>query len=291
MVLKQWIRTGVRMLIAGTTLHALSLCTLADDVQSANYQTSNVSQSKQVSPVAFQTSEGCGVAKVPGSPNSGCANGACTHGGAGACGPQGCVPNGGWGPCGCPSCRAARRSGPPSRQVDLYTFRDAGQSWSDAGQSMRNQARSWAHSQPDWVPQTDLMDEFGSHRCHHHGLTNCSHCCGWWNEQWAMFHARNQYQGGILRAHIHGKLAYFHPMGNGGEGAPPFGCYNVVYAADPNYSDPRDRQINAAQGYGVPISVPLAPTVRHTMNYSNGIPSSRLTPISNVVPPRGGRSW
>lgn len=120
---------------------------------------------------------------------------------------------------------------------------------------------------------------------------NCPDCNGWMHDQWVMFNARNRQQGEIMRAHIHGKLAYFHPMGNGGEGAPPFGCYHLVYAVDPGYSDPRDSQIYAAQGWGVPMSVPLAPTVRHTMNYSTGMPSSRLTPISNVVPPRGGRRW
>ncbi len=289
MVLKQWICAGVRMLIAGSALHALSLCTLAEDVESANHQSPNVPRTKQVSPVSFQSSEGCGVAKVPG-----CANGACTSGGmtcvATACGPQGCVPNGGWGPCGCPSCRAARRSR-PSQPVDLYTFRDAGQTWSDAGHSMRNHAVGWAQRSPDWSPQTDLTDEMGSGLCPQDGQTNCSRCCGWWSNQWALFNARNHQQHGILRAHIHGKLAYFTPMGNGGEGAPPFGCYDMVYAASPNYSDPRDSQLWAAQGYGVPIAVPLAPTVRHTMNYSNGIPSSRLTPISNVVPPHGRRHW
>ena len=81
-------------------------------------------------------------------------------------------------------------------------------------------------------------------------------------------------------------MAYFTPMGNGGEGVPKFGHYQLVYAADPNYFDPRDGQVYAAQGWGVPMSVPLAPNVRYTMNYSSGMPASRLTPISNVVPLR-----
>jgi hypothetical protein len=101
-----------------------------------------------------------------------------------------------------------------------------------------------------------------------------------------MFRARNEKQSRLLHAHCKGKMAYFCPMGNCGQGVPPYGWYEMVYAADPNYCDPRDGQLYAAQGYGVPISVPLAPTVRHTMNYSNGIPSSRLTPISTVIPPR-----
>ncbi|MFM9966291.1 MAG: hypothetical protein ACKV2Q_34375 [Planctomycetaceae bacterium] len=279
MVLKQWVRGGIGMLIAGTALHAMGLATLADDVQSADYETSNVSRSKQVSPVAHQSEGCCGVAKVPGR-----ATGPMNCG-ATACGPRGYIPNPGWGPCGCPSCRAARRGVPAEPTVDLYTFHDAGQTWCDAGHSMRDHAVSWARPQSDW------NEEMYSRPCPAHGCRHCSRCCGWWDEQWAMFQCRNRQQGGIIRAHIHGKLAYLQPMGNGGEGVPPVGCYNFVYAADPNYSDRRDGQVYAAQGYGVPIAVPLAPTVRHTMNYSNGMPSSRLTPISNVVPTRGGRGW
>jgi hypothetical protein len=101
-----------------------------------------------------------------------------------------------------------------------------------------------------------------------------------------MLHDQNQHNGNILCAHLHGKLAYFTPMGNGGEGLPKDGWYHLVYPADPNYFDQRDGQVYAAQGWGVPMSVPLAPTVRHTMNYSSGMPASRLTPISYGVPSR-----
>ena len=123
------------------------------------------------------------------------------------------------------------------------------------------------------------------------GRGNCCrpHCsdydcsiCG----QMQMLHDQNRHNCNILCAHLRGKLAYFTPMGNGGEGVPKFGQYHLVYAADPNYFDPRDGQVYAAEGWGVPMSVPLAPNVRHTMNYSSGMPASRLTPISNVVPPR-----
>lgn len=100
-----------------------------------------------------------------------------------------------------------------------------------------------------------------------------------------MFVARNQQTCDVLKTQFHGKMAYFHPMGNGGEGVPLTGAYHLVYPLDPSYIDPRDSGVYAAQGWGVPMSVPLAPTVRHTMNYSSGIPASRLTPISNVVPP------
>jgi hypothetical protein len=65
---------------------------------------------------------------------------------------------------------------------------------------------------------------------------------------------------------------------------PLFGCYDIVYPVDPFYFDKRDGQVYAAQGVGGPVSVPLAPMVRHTYNYGWGVPSSRLTPISHPVP-------
>ena len=76
------------------------------------------------------------------------------------------------------------------------------------------------------------------------------------------------------------KFGYFIPTGAGGAGAPWCGKYSRVYPQDPYYFDQRDGQAFAAQGYGAPIAVPLAPVVGHTYNYGWGIPSSRLTPVS-----------
>ena len=306
MTLEKLFRCGVRMLIAGAALHGLGQMTLAEDVESAGFETSSVSRSQQVSPVADEKappppaeepqgrvqSQGPGVARVPGctsiaGPNGACANGSCT---ARAGGPNGCRPGmpGGCGPNGCPSCR----SGGGQTAGNGYTFGDAGRAWSGAGHAIGQPFGPMCRGrQCDWNDEAGTGSWSGNGPCPEHGQVNCSHCRGWMHDQWAMFNARNRQQGEIMRAHIHGKFAYFHPMGNGGEGAPPFGCYHLVYAVDPGYSDPRDSQIYAAQGWGVPMSVPLAPTVRHTMNYSTGMPSSRLTPISNVVPPRGGRGW
>ncbi len=64
-------------------------------------------------------------------------------------------------------------------------------------------------------------------------------------------------------------------------------CYSMVYPYNPWYFDRRDAQVYAAQGYGAPMTVPLAPNVTNQWNYGWGVPSSRLTPISRVAPRPG----
>jgi hypothetical protein len=83
-----------------------------------------------------------------------------------------------------------------------------------------------------------------------------------------------------LCAYLRCKFGCFIPTGGGGPGLPWVGHYSRVYPVNPAYSDPRDGQVWTAQGYGIPVSVPLAPVVGHTWDYSWGVPSSRLTPIS-----------
>ncbi len=231
-----------------------------------------------------------------------CANGACGRGpGAGnvscgcnsaGCGRGQCVAgcdcqsrNGAHRPGTCPCCR------PPYR---TYTFRDMRNTIDRSGDGVGRMAGNLRDSAGDWSEYLDDGRTGAFYElCPEHGEPMCQKCNSWWACQCAMFRARNEEQSRILHAHCKGKLAYFCPMGNCGQGVPPLGWYDMVYAAGPNYFDPRDGQLYAAQGYGVPISVPLAPTVRHTMNYSNGMPSSRLTPISTVIPPRSvwNQSW
>lgn len=95
----------------------------------------------------------------------------------------------------------------------------------------------------------------------------------WWRGQQLNYLARNQRLSNTL-------FGWMVPSGCCGQGCPPFGCYNVTYADDPGYTDGRDGgAAYGAQGYGVPVSVPLAPNVRQSYNYSWGTPSSRITPM------------
>jgi hypothetical protein len=73
-----------------------------------------------------------------------------------------------------------------------------------------------------------------------------------------------------------------------GDGQPLVGHYKIVYPVNPWYFDSRDGQVYAAEQYGGPVSVPLAPVVYQQYNYGWGIPSSRITPISRPLP-LGGR--
>lgn len=81
------------------------------------------------------------------------------------------------------------------------------------------------------------------------------------------------------------KFGYFFPSGTCGKGSAICGKYSMVYPVNPEYSDPRDCGVYAAQGYYGPVAVPLAPVVHHTYNYGWGVPSSRLTPVGNYVAP------
>ncbi|MEZ6125320.1 MAG: hypothetical protein R3C49_19400 [Planctomycetaceae bacterium] len=100
----------------------------------------------------------------------------------------------------------------------------------------------------------------------------------WWRGQQHNYLTRNQ----RLSNHLFGWMV---PSGCCGHGCPPVGCYNVTYADDPGYADARDGgQAYGAQGYGIPMTVPLAPNVRHSYNYSWGTPSSRITPLGQYAP-------
>ena len=138
----------------------------------------------------------------------------------------------------------------------------------------------------------DLKRSIFSAKCRSNeflGLNGCSSCSplhNWWCEQQYKSDCRRAYRNHVLAAHFHNKFNYFTPSGSCGEGAPLFGHYKRVYATEPHYSHPSDSQVYASPMTGHPTAVPLPPTVRHQYNYSWGSPSSRLTPVSNIILPR-----
>lgn len=76
------------------------------------------------------------------------------------------------------------------------------------------------------------------------------------------------------------RFGYFSQCGN----IPWAGRYSRVYPLNSQYVDARDQRLYAAQGTGVPMTVPLAPTVGHSYNFGWGVPSSRLTPMYRNLP-------
>lgn len=50
-----------------------------------------------------------------------------------------------------------------------------------------------------------------------------------------------------------------------------------IYPLNGGYVDPRDTVLYSAQGYNMPMAVPLAPVVKNQYNYGWGLPSSRIT--------------
>lgn len=201
--------------------------------------------------------DNCGPQGVaPCGPNGMCRDGSCLRGG-----PQGAYLNGG-----CPN--ACRHPGPSAECYAgrPYTLGDLG---SDLG---------WCKSRCDDVNPLSCQ--------------NLGHCYQgsslqqWWCDEKMKYHCNRAYRNQVWGAHLHNKFNYFVPSGNGGKGVPPFGCYQRIIATQPGYYDARDSQVYASPMTGVPTAVPLAPNVRYQYNYGWGTPSSRLTPISTIVPPR-----
>ena len=306
MVLRKLLRGAFWLLMVGTSLAATTEFVPAGEPAEGGNPQGVVRLSDQIprggiQQISYAEAISCGQTAATGCANGACPAGACTAGSCGkgacaagscangACGPRGYIvrPNGAGNGAANGSydpndpCRGRRLYGHGNRwnrEVETYTFRDLGHD--TFGWAMPNKGNGNGNGNA------------GQNQCPHCRArgSKCDRCCrsqGWLDQQADMFYARNRQQSDIMGAHIRGKLAFLTPMGNGGAGAPPFGCYQLVYPVAPDYAHPNDMQQQyGAQGYGVPMSVPLAPNVRHTMNYSAGMPASRLTPISNVVPPQ-----
>ena len=184
---------------------------------------------------------------------------------SGECGPGGCCPQSAC--CACPECCA------PSDCCEQGCVTEACQTYGgvcdDNGCYGAGYQRRVTRLFAGAVPKNGCNDQSWAKR--------------WWRGQCLNYHGRNQ----RLANHLFGWMV---PSGCCGQGCPPCGKYQVTYADDPGYADHRDNGMAyGAQGYGVPLSVPLAPTVRQAYNYSWGTPSSRITPMGSYTPQTSAR--
>lgn len=106
-----------------------------------------------------------------------------------------------------------------------------------------------------------------------YGYTGGSCCNGWWHNHCCAW--KNNCAAGCANFghRFRCSMAWLKPLTYWDVGAQ---C--DIIALNPGYVNPADMNpAYAAQGYGVPVSVPQAPNVRANYNYSWGLPSSRLT--------------
>lgn len=83
------------------------------------------------------------------------------------------------------------------------------------------------------------------------------------------------------------RLAYCGPLTVGYHLIP----HSYCAPADPGWRDPRDRVAYSDVGYGVPMSVPLAPVVKHSYNYGWGVASSRMTRVNSTYDKMYPQTW
>jgi len=60
--------------------------------------------------------------------------------------------------------------------------------------------------------------------------------------------------------------------------------HGKIHPMNPGFVDDRDTTYYSAQGYGLPVVVPMAPNVRYQYNYGWGLPSSRITKVPYGFP-------
>lgn len=111
--------------------------------------------------------------------------------------------------------------------------------------------------------------------------------CNRWNNNGYPCHSGNHCHGGWGHGGLgngcwgHGGWCNHCGCWHGCNGCSACGCLGgpCIVAVNPGYSDPRDGQLYSAQGFNVPVAVPLAPVVKQQYNYGWGVPSSRITRV------------
>lgn len=172
--------------------------------------------------------------------------------------------------------RAALLAGALAAPTALMTTADAQQPVMSAGNGAVQTVR-WEPGPPGGVP-------------YYGDMSNCPCPTGGGNPySWHGSRSANRFGWHVVYFDARLKTNFLNLLGYN---RPP--CtwkWSSVYQADPNYCDPRDGRVYSAQGYGTPMSVPLAPNVKHSYNYGWGVPSSRLTPVAATYQRYNGGSY
>lgn len=130
-----------------------------------------------------------------------------------------------------------------------------------------------------WANYAPGYNVYPNHNDPNRGYVAYSHTCGG-NGEWACRFQQWQNDCAAKRAdcgrRFRCNLSFLRPLTYWDAG-----CKTDIIALDPGYSHPSDASgVYAAQGFNGPVTIPLAPNVRDSYNYSWGIPSSRLTPVA-----------
>jgi hypothetical protein len=139
--------------------------------------------------------------------------------------------------------------------------------WANAGY-VQNNTNPWANYAPGYNSYPIARDP-------HQGYVAYSHT-GWFGN-WSSCHNNGAACRAEFGQRFRCSMSFLKPLTYWDAGAQ---C--DVIAVNPGYVHPSDLNNPgyAAQGFGGPVTVPLAPNVRSQYNYGWGIPSSRLTPIT-----------
>ncbi|MEX0716858.1 MAG: hypothetical protein WD066_09735 [Planctomycetaceae bacterium] len=222
----------------------------------------------------------------------GCAPGGCAPGGCApvGCAPGGCAPGGSSCWSGCNDCQGeVIWEGRPCKMTGIGPI-----DWLKTSRMMAHGHMAAGWHKTKWCLfhrhnecETECPPAgYGVHGCPPGGMHGCPpntchphkcgpHGCG---PHCALLHH------GLGHGPIDpGRFGYLQPYG-----VESHGHYSAAYPVNPWHFDERDGKVYAAEGWGKPMAVPIAPNVEHTYNYGWGIPSSRLTPLSHMPPDSRG---
>ncbi|MDB5389062.1 MAG: hypothetical protein JWM11_4708 [Planctomycetaceae bacterium] len=143
--------------------------------------------------------------------------------------------------------------------------------WGNGGYVQNNYYNPWANYAPGYNTYPIARDPNRGYVAYSH---TGGHCCSWMSG-WSNCKNNSAACRAEFGQRFRCSMSFLKPLTYWDVGSQ---C--DIIAVNPGYANPADLgPAYAAQGFGGPVTVPLAPNVRSQYNYGWGIPSSRLTPI------------